>query len=174
MKTKNFLTALVIGGLSLSAAAYVASAEENASEPAAASAVTSPVAAALANLKTFNGTPSADAKYYIFLESASWCPPCRKEMPHIVKAYPEMKENQVELVLIGADGSPQKAEEYLKTYNATFPGVFGRDPGVANLPGFKSANYVPHAVIVDSNGNVLADGHGSITLKWKEIIQSHK
>lgn len=178
MKMKKAHIMMVAGALCLSTLAFTAQAEDApaaADTPAAAAtAPANPVAEALSKLTVFNGTPAPDAKYYIYLESASWCPPCRAEMPHIVKAYPEMRENGVEIILIGADGSPKQAEAYLKTFNATFPGVFGRDAGVANLPGFSSANYVPHAVMVDNQGKVLANGHGSLTLKWKKIIAEHE
>lgn len=166
------LTALALGALALHSTA-----QEPADEPQLpynAAPASSPVAEALAKLTTFNGTPAADAKYYIYLESASWCPPCRAEMPHIAKAYNDMKANGVELVLIGRDGSSAQAEKYLTTFKATFPGVFGPEAEKAELPGFTAANYVPHAIIVDAQGNVLANGHGSLSLKWKEIIEAHE
>lgn len=169
---------MIVGALVAAAYVPVAPAEDEATtagEPAAAAAAdVSPVAQALSKLTFFNGEPAKDAKYYIFLESASWCGPCRAEMPRIARAYPGMREKGVELVLIGRDFTPDKAKEYLKTFKAEFPGIFVGDEKVEGIPGFSAASYVPHAVVVDSNGKVLADGHGSITLNWQKIISDHE
>ena len=129
------------------------------------------VGKALSSIPSVNGAPAADADYYIYLESASWCGPCRAEMPHIVKAYPEMKKQNVELVLIGYDDSKEGTEEYLKTFNATFPGIFNGEQGVKELPGYTPASGIPHATIVDRDGKVIANGHGSIVMKWQDIIK---
>ena len=175
MTTKTFLmTALALGALG-----YTTPGQEPADEPVLPyngpeTPAVSPVAAALAKLPCFNGKPASDAKYYIYLESASWCGPCRAEMPKIVKAYADMRADGVELILIGQDTSSEAAQEYLKTFGATFPGVFGRADGVAELPGYTSADYVPHAIMVDAQGNVLVDGHGSLSLRWKKIIADYE
>lgn len=136
-------------------------------QPAAAPGA---VGKALSAIPSFNGTPSTRADYYIYLESASWCGPCRAEMPHIVKAYPEMQKQNVELVLIGFDRTKEESEEYLKTFNATFPGVFHTEPGVNELPGYTPASGIPHATFVDRDGKVIDSGHGSMIMKWQEIL----
>lgn len=171
MNMRLFSVMLGIGAFSLSTLALRVSAQEPAA-PATASAASGSVGAALAKLKTFNATPATDAKYYIYLESASWCSPCRKEMPKIVKAYDEMKANGVEVILVARDTTAEAAQKYLSTFKASFPGVFN----VADdfLPGFTSADYYPHAVIVDAQGNVVADDNGSIVLEWKSRIKAHE
>lgn len=133
-----------------------------------------PVAKAIAEMDSFNAEPNYKAKYYIYLESASWCGPCKAEMPHIVKAYPEMKKKKVEILLVGADRSPEAAEKYLKSFNAEFPGVWGGDELVKNLPGYKRASYVPHAVFVDEKGNVIEDGNGGLVKNWEAILFKKK
>ena len=168
---------LSLAALGLGALALHSLAQEPADEPEvpySAPAASSPVADALAKFTTFNGTPAADARYYIYLESASWCPPCRAEMPKIAKAYDEMKANGVEIILIGRDATAEAAQKYLTTFKATFPGIFGAEVDKAGLPGFTSADYVPHAVMVDAQGNVVANGHGSLTLKWQQLIADHE
>lgn len=132
----------------------------------------SPVAAALDELEPMNAKPNEEAKYYIYLESASWCGPCRAEMPKIVNAYDDMKEHDVELVLVGRDATTDAVMDYLQTFEAGFPAVLGSDVDKKKdtLPGFVTAEYVPHAVIVDSKGKLIKEGHGSIILQWRDII----
>ena len=129
------------------------------------------VAKAFGKLKCFNGKPNSKADYYIYLESASWCGPCNQEMPKIVAAYKEMKKDgRVELVLVGHDSTVDAAKGFLKKYNAKFPGVLASDKGAKDLPGFQRADGIPHARIVDKDGKVIADGHGSLVESWKSRI----
>lgn len=129
-----------------------------------------PVAKALKKLKWFNGKPNANAIVYMYLQSASWCGPCNKEMPGIAKEYRKMKKDgRVELVLLGRDKSEASAEVFLKDYGADFPGTMADGKNVDKLPGFAMASGVPHLTIVDVNGNVLRKCHPQAGIaSWKE------
>ena len=135
----------------------------------------SPVAQSLG---TFHSMMNAEfdpaADYYIYVQSASWCGPCKAEMPELIAAYPEMKAAHVELILIGLDGSEQEALGYLQSFKAPFPGVHYKDSALSNLPGFAISRTVPHATIVDRQGKVIAKGHGSLALKWKQITDADR
>lgn len=126
------------------------------------------VAKELAKLDYFNAEPNWNAEYFIYLQSASWCPPCRAEMPKIVEQYEEMRKNGVEIILLGCDRNRPQAEAYLKQFNAKFPGVM--IDKAATLPGYTESQYIPNAAFVDKNGNVLQSGHGSIIMQWRSII----
>lgn len=130
------------------------------------------VAKVLQDLDTFNAKPNLKAKYYVYLQSASWCGPCKAEMPDIVKAYPNMKKKKVEIILIGADRTKEDAILYLDSFKAAFPGVHYKSPGVKDLPGFTPAPGIPHATFVDDKGRVLGEGHGSIIMNWEQIIKN--
>ena len=133
-----------------------------------------PVAKAIAAMEPFHAEPDYKAKYYIYLESASWCGPCCREMPKIVEAYPAMKKKKVEILLVGADRSPEAAEKYLEKFKAEFPGVWGNDKRVKDLPGYKRSSFVPAATFVDEKGNVIASGSGTLVEKWEEVLFKKK
>lgn len=120
------------------------------------------VATAFKKVKTFNGKPNDKALVYLYLQSASWCGPCNREMPTIVDTYKEMKKDgRVEIVLLGHDRSDDAAKGFLKQYKAKFPGVLSTAKNVDKLPGFTQAGGIPNAIFVDADGNVLAQGHPS-------------
>lgn len=130
------------------------------------------VAEVLEKLETFNAEPNLEADYYVYLESASWCGPCCREMPKIVKAYAAMKKAGIEILLIGADRTPEDAQKYLEKFGAKFPGVHRKDEGVNELPGYTPAQGIPTATFVSADGEVLQRDHGSIIMNWKKIISN--
>ncbi len=140
-----------------------------------AAPATNMVATALADssLPYISGNkPAADAKFYIYLSSASWCGPCRAIMPRVVQQYPEIKAAGGEIVLLCCDSTPAAGKAYLKKYDAQFPTILLniRNVNSLKLPGFTPPRSIPNAVIVTADGTVLKKGHGSIVLGWREII----
>ncbi len=117
--------------------------------------------------------PNAEARYFVYLMSAGWCGPCNMEMPHIVKAYEEIRsEGIVEVILIDFDKKPEQARAYMDKYGATFPAVM---EGVAPaLPGILPPQGIPSAIIVDAMGNMVKRGHGSITRQWRKHISEYE
>lgn len=152
------------------AAQPTAGAEATAASPRPAESVPE----ALQGIITFNGTPSQNANYYIYLQSASWCSPCCKEMPEIAAAYEEMKNNGVELILIGCDDTVEAAQKFLDTYGAKFPGIHYKESELSTLPGFTPAAGIPDATFVDRAGKVIARDHGYIVKLWKQIIDKYE
>ena len=118
--------------------------------------------------------PMANAKYYVYLHSASWCGPCKALMPQVVKDYKKMKKKKIEVILIGHDNTPEAAKAYLEHYEAGFPCILHSNPAVNTLPGYSPAGSIPQATIVDAQGNVLYSGHGKGVLDWKKICKPVK
>lgn len=134
----------------------------------------SPVAAVLAKSPLFNANPDLQAKYYIYLVSASWCPPCRAEMPEIVSLYKQMKDNGVEIVLVSADATQEKAQEYLANFNATFPAMMPGEDGMTKLPGYIRPRTIPRAIVVTNDGRLVREDHGAIIMQYKDILDQYE
>ena len=129
------------------------------------------VLGSLSEMDVFNAEPNKKAKFFIYLQSASWCPPCRKEMPKIVEMYPEMKKAKVEIILIGCDRDKESAQKYLQTFKAPFPGVMLKEG--KDLPGFVKTQGIPHAAFVNSKGQLIEEAFATsgIIERWKEVIK---
>lgn len=171
MKKVIFHT-LVTGLLLMGGMIAMAPAQEDTEKPATTKTAKknepSEVSKAFKKARPVQGKPNPTAKCYVYLQSASWCPPCRKEMPEIVKAYKEMKANGVEIILCGRDRDKKGVKGYIKEFRIPFPAVVADDK--LTLPGFTRSSSVPHATYVDKDGKVLMDGHGSITLRWQSVV----
>ena len=142
---------------------------------AATSQANGTVSAALSQISFVSGKANTNADYYIYLYSASWCTPCRKVMPDIVKEYAAIKNSgKVELILVGFDGNEQAVKSYVDKYKAAFPAVWCNTAGVPALPGNKPTRGIPGAVIVDKNGNTIFSGYGGAVLDWKKYTIDRK
>jgi len=134
---------------------------------------TSAVANALAEVDFLKGKPDPNAKYYIYLHSASWCGPCRREMPGIVDSYKELKKNGFEIILFGHDRTDREVVAYAENYNAEFPVLKDSSKLATKVPGYKAVNGIPHIVVVDRNGNEIVETHPMLFFsndQWKNYI----
>ena len=98
-----------------------------------------------------------NAKVYLCLFSASWCPPCRAEMPRIAKTYAKTLKDDpnIELIHFSRDREEGKALAWAKEHNVKFPVV---KPGGGN-PLDLHARGIPHLFIVKADGTLVEEGH---------------
>lgn len=82
---------------------------------------------------------------------ATWCPPCRAEMPTFAKLQKEMASQGVAIVPIAND-DPSKAEEFLTKKKLDVWSLTDVDRRVSTLYG---ANALPKTFILDRNGIVV-------------------
>ena len=81
---------------------------------------------------------------------ATWCPPCREEMPSIQNLYNQFKyQKGFRMVTILYRDDYQKAMAYLKENNYDFPVVVDTDEKTARAYGVTG---VPETYIVDKKG----------------------
>lgn len=52
---------------------------------------------------------------------ATWCPPCREEIPSMVKFYNKMKNEGVEILAVSEDTDIEAVRKFVKKYQITFP-----------------------------------------------------
>jgi peroxiredoxin len=82
---------------------------------------------------------------------ASWCGPCRQEMPLLEDIY--KKYNKLGFTLIGVNVEPDSkaADDWLKQTPVTFPVLYDKDSKVSQL---FNVSGMPTTVIIDRKGNV--------------------
>lgn len=103
---------------------------------------------------------------------ASWCGPCRREMPNIVEAYAKYKGKNFEIVGVSLDQDADKWKDAIKKLNITWPQM-------SDLKGWQNegaqlyaVNSIPHTMLVDADGTILARGlHGEkLQTKLEEVL----
>lgn len=91
---------------------------------------------------------------------ATWCPPCRREMPSLETLYNEFKDDG--LVVLGVNvrevGGDMKSREFAKQWRLTFPMVEGDMWG----PPFYEVSPIPHTYLVDREGRLIGKRAGEL------------
>lgn len=133
----------------------------------------SAVGKALKKIKSVNGKPNQKALVYYYLQSASWCGPCKQAMPDIVETYKEMREDgRAEIILVGHDQTPEGVKAYISGYKSKMPAVQVQAKNVDKLPGFSLASGIPNVIVVSADGNVITQGYPtSIIPQWKAEVE---
>jgi thiol-disulfide isomerase/thioredoxin len=87
---------------------------------------------------------------------ATWCGPCKAEMPEFTKVHAEYRDRGVEF--IGAANEPrserEKVQEFVRHLGIQFP--IWLEASINHLGAFKVGPGIPATVIVDPQGRVAA------------------
>lgn len=104
---------------------------------------------------------------------ASWCGPCRREMPNLVEAYAKYKNKKFEIVGVSLDQNSKSWEDAINKLNITWPQM--SDLKYWNCEGAKlyAVSSIPHTVLINEEGIIIARGlHGEeLQEKLAEIIK---
>lgn len=104
---------------------------------------------------------------------ATWCPPCRAEMPEIQEIYEEYGENSSDVIIlgiaspeVGREGTAEDIAAFLSENNYTYPVVMDTDGIMSYYYGISA---YPTTFMIDKDGNVYGYVPGQIT---KDIMKS--
>ena len=122
------------------------------------------------NFKAMSGEniklPPADGKVYVLNLWATWCPPCREEMPEVQAFYDKYKnDSKVGLYLINVQESPKDIELFFQKNNYSMPVVIDTD-GVSG--GMLATRAIPTTVVLNRDGVVVFRKVGTVTLSELE------
>ena len=82
---------------------------------------------------------------------ASWCGPCRQEMPHLEKIHAEYTDYGFILLGINVDEKQALAEKLLAQIPVSFPILFDPTSAVSKL---YNVDAMPTTILIDRDGNL--------------------
>ncbi len=86
---------------------------------------------------------------------ATWCPPCRKEIPDFIALQQQYADQGLQFIGIALEDKEPVAE-YLATININYPILLGGDTGISlshQLGNIIDA--VPYTLVIDRQGNIV-------------------
>ncbi len=102
---------------------------------------------------------------------ATWCPPCREEMPSMEGLYQKYKDQGLVILAVSADENGKKAvSQFLQRTPYSFPILLDSDSVVQNAYGVFR---FPESFIIDRNGIVIKKiigGHNWMSGSTFEMI----
>lgn len=91
---------------------------------------------------------------------ASWCPPCRGEMPDIEKLYEETKDSDLAIIAINLGEDNSTVKSFIDKNNYKFRILLDSDEDVAEKYSITS---IPTSFFIDKNGTIVAKKIGAMT-----------
>jgi len=98
---------------------------------------------------------------------ATWCAPCRVELPQFEKLYKGKSGRGFEILAISEDDAPAKLTEYLEARPLSFPVLIDADGAVAKAYGVQA---FPTSVLIGADGRVLHIVNG-LTPNFEQFIE---
>jgi cytochrome c-type biogenesis protein len=95
---------------------------------------------------------------------ATWCPPCKKELPDLSSISKDLSTRDFKIIGISVDENPAALETYLKTYSLPYTIVHEQQGNLLNMymsVTGGSQNVIPQTFIIDKKGKIVESIIGS-------------
>ncbi|MCC5793228.1 MAG: TlpA family protein disulfide reductase [Chromatiales bacterium] len=103
---------------------------------------------------------------------ATWCPPCRQEMPHLDQIYRRFGRMGFTLLGVNVEQNSRLADAFLRDVPVTFPILLDPEERVSRLYNVPA---MPSTVVVDRQGAVRYVFHGyrpGDEAKYQDAVRS--
>ena len=104
---------------------------------------------------------------YVFLDFwASWCGPCRREIPYVTKLYKKYQGKNFEIIGISVDRDEQKWKEAVKEHNMKWTQCCDFQEWNSVVCNKYNVQAIPRTVLIDPNGKVIA-----VDLRGEKLLE---
>lgn len=101
--------------------------------------------------------PELNGKVVFLNFWATWCPPCKAEMPSIQVLKDKFKDNdEVAFLIVEIEGEREKARDFMRQGKMDLPIYYPE----SQIPGEWLGGAIPTTVILDKTGNIAARHEG--------------
>ncbi|MDR1307368.1 MAG: TlpA family protein disulfide reductase [Treponema sp.] len=94
---------------------------------------------------------------------ATWCPPCRAEMPSMETVYKRFKDQGLEILAVDCAEEKAAVEQFMGKNKYSYPVLLDTDGTVSSLYGIEA---IPTTFILNREGKIIARIVGS--LRWDD------
>ena len=97
---------------------------------------------------------------------ATWCKPCKKEMPLLDGLHRRMRENGGRVLAVSIDVDPRRAAEFAEENALTLPVFVDGPDGLARM---LDLDFLPYTIVVDPDGRTVYSGAGGPGETWDRV-----
>ncbi|MDR1319701.1 MAG: TlpA family protein disulfide reductase [Treponema sp.] len=98
---------------------------------------------------------------------ATWCGPCRSEMPSMEAVYKRLKDRGFGILAVNVGEDSKQVSPFMRRYGLSFPVAFDTTSQVSTRYGIQA---IPTTYIIDKRGLIISRIVGSIDWNTPEII----
>jgi len=98
---------------------------------------------------------------------ATWCPPCRAEMPSMENLYQRFKDQGLEILAVDIGEDINTVRRFIQNNKYTFPVLLDTNNKVSNVYGIEA---IPTTYILDREGKIIARVVGSISWDTPQAV----
>jgi thiol-disulfide isomerase/thioredoxin len=111
-----------------------------------------------------------DGKVMLINFWATWCPPCRREIPAFIKLQDDYRDKGLVIVGIALD-SQQAAIDYVDPMGINYPVLQGEIEGISLTQKYgNELGVLPYSVVVDRNGVIQHSFRNEVTYEDAEKL----
>ena len=104
----------------------------------------------------------------VFLNSwATWCPPCKFEMPSMQKLYDKLRHKNFAMVAVDLQEPVSRIKDFIKKYELNFTVLLDSKGDVGRQFGIRS---IPSTFILDKEGGIIGKIFGPREWDGKEAV----
>ena len=106
---------------------------------------------------------------------ATWCSPCRRELPNVVAAYQKYHTNGFEVVSVSLDqpGQGPQLLQFMKDNSMVWPQIYDGGYWQAAVATEYGVQAIPCPVVVDGDtGKILAVGVDALGHRLDKVVES--
>lgn len=98
---------------------------------------------------------------------ATWCPPCRAEIPDFIEAYKENKDKGFEILGVSVDTKGKDAvADFVQKYKVNYPVVLESRAKTQQLVNaYQPGQFIPTTIIIDKQGRIRHKHVGQMSKK---------
>jgi len=83
---------------------------------------------------------------------ATWCPPCRAEIPDFIEVYAAQKNRGLEIIGLSVDNlSPSDLKQFVRKAKINYPIALATEDIIRS---FQPGEYIPTTIFIDKQGRI--------------------
>lgn len=101
---------------------------------------------------------------------ATWCPPCRAEIPRLISFYNKNKSNNFVIVGINVNVTKKGVRSFTRQYKINYPIVYATPNVISEYGG---VNEIPESFFISKNGKIAFHWKGILPKNVLKIVSGH-